>query len=94
MALMAGLLVISIAVTYLVSMPDIDLNSLIPQEAEVLSEGNNHSVLYALFVVLSSLLYLPVVVMITHKLYPMNPNALLMAGTFFVLALVLEIVNN
>lgn len=94
MAFTAGLVLFCIAFTYIIWMPKIGIDFFVPQTLEHNGARPAYGLFYVVFVLVSSILFLPVIVVHTKKLYHVSPIAMLVAASFFLLALVIGILNN
>ena len=92
LAILAGFFLIIAGVTFLLWQPPSSATGSTIAMAAHLAEQQTANLLYVVSVYLSGVLFLPVIVMLTIRLYSKRPNAAIVAGTLFGLGYTLEIV--
>ncbi len=92
LAILAGFLLIIAGVTFLLWQPPSSATGSTIAMAAHLAEQQTANLLYVVSVYLSGVLFLPVILTLTIRLYSKRPNAAIVAGTLFGLGYTLEIV--
>jgi hypothetical protein len=92
LAILAGFFLIVAGVTFLLWQPPSSVTGSTFAMAAHLAEHQAANLLYVISVYLSGALFLPVLLMLTIRLYSKRPNAAIIAGSLFGLGYTLEIV--
>jgi hypothetical protein len=89
---LAGFFLAMAGVTFLLWQPPSSAVGTVVAMATHLSDHQETNFLYVISVFLSVVLFLPIILILTIRLYPKRPNGAIIAGSFFVLGSILETV--
>ena len=92
LAAFAGFFLALAGVTFLLWQPPSSATGSVEAMAVHLCDHQEANIVYAISVFLSVILILPVILILTFRLYPKHPNGAIVAGSFFVLGSILETV--